>query len=146
MVGQLCQVHWTEDALVTFGIHITPRFIDDTLRSHWEFFAKGLRGHVKGKCDIDVFLSGARKVVEAVNLAHNYVRFQLDAVNDRELLPKVKFVIIATNLGKPVFEMHEMAPNVVTLSLAIDDMLGDYVEHLLAARGLFVADNRVAME
>ncbi|KEA04438.1 hypothetical protein QOV31_005252 (plasmid) [Agrobacterium fabrum] len=130
---------------------------------------------LQGREDIDVFLFGAGKVAEAVILSLNYgaakrirkvavlsrgkksnfelveklrdcVTFSLEAVGDRSLLPYSQFVIMATNYGKPVFEAAEIAPNAVTLSLGIDDMPPDYIEHVLSADGLIVADDLVAME
>ncbi|PON40029.1 hypothetical protein PanWU01x14_300530 [Parasponia andersonii] len=53
MAGQLCQVHWTEDALIIFGIHITSKFIDETLSCYWEFFAKGLTDYIKAYVPFD---------------------------------------------------------------------------------------------
>lgn len=61
-------------------------------------------------------------------------------------MPNGQFVIMATNSGRPVFDAPEIAPDVVTLSLDIDDMLSDYIEHVLSVGGLIVPTNLVAME
>lgn len=130
---------------------------------------------LQGKHDIEVFLFGAGPIAEAVILAlddgaaarikriavlsrggksncelveklRSKVRFRLEVVDDRKLLPKANFVITATNAGKPVFEAYEIAANAVTLSLGIDDMPADYFDRLLKAGGLIVGDDMVAIE
>lgn len=110
---------------------------------------------LKGKCNMEVFLFGAGKVAEVVVLSlydgagdriksvavlschgksnhklvkklKSKVKFGLVVVDDRKLLPMAKFVITATNANKPVFEMWEITPNAVTLTLGADKLPTDY--------------------
>lgn len=58
MAEQLCQVHWTESALATVDIQITPAFVAEALNSYWKVFAAGKAGHVKAYVPFDKDVPG----------------------------------------------------------------------------------------
>lgn len=103
---------------------------------------------LKGKHKIEVFMFGAGKIAEVVILSLDFgagdrikwvtvvschgnsnhklveklgseVKFDLVAVDSRELLPSARFVITATSANKSVFELRGIA-------LGVDELPNDY--------------------
>ncbi|PON88605.1 NAD(P)-binding domain containing protein [Trema orientale] len=88
------------------------------------------------------------KVTEIVILALNHgaaakiKRFQLDALDDREVVRKAKLVITATNAEKPVLETDEIALNAVIISLGKDELPAAYFNRLLTVDSLIIEHGR----
>lgn len=74
------------------------------------------------------------------------VKIHLEATNDRAVLPKADYLILATNAGKPVVEDDEIRKNAKVLSQGIDDLPAEYIQRLINGNGLIVGDDMEAME
>ena len=72
--------------------------------------------------------------IRLVDEVKGHVPFQLLSVLDMSechSLAEADYIITATNHGKPLFSKEDISPNAVTMSLGIDDMSSDYLDHVL---------------